>query len=225
MSGVYVKTGLITPNRRTKDDGWVELRATRDGAPIVMPWYQALCMEGCVFHANANTAMFTGLTLLAHASYADTAKSIFVDVPDGKAALPLEIYFCFLATGAAIVHYASYVSPTLNGVGGTETAITISNMNLQAPQTSSATAAHTADSETDTFAAGAGGEVMLSRFSTSQDLDGVGLDPRVIWRAQESAIAPLLLDGASINVNGSPTTSGTGFGWVNWMEVAESYFT
>lgn len=223
MSSLNGIAGLITPSRASADGGSKQLRLTRDGAPITLPWYQALCMEGVVFQAEAHGAtIFTGLTLLAHASYADTAKGIYVDIPDGLAAIPLEVFFNFLATGAAIVHYAAYCSATLNGVGGTETLITCVNMNLaNTTDASGCTAAHTADSETDTVT---GAEIFLDRHSTNQDLDGVGIIPKTRWMAAESAIAPLLRDGASINVNASPTTSGTGFGHINFAVMSESYF-
>ena len=207
---------------RSADDRWVALRATRDGAPIVVPWYQALVMEGKVYQAAAAGAnMFTGITLLAFGSFAETAKSIFVDVPDGTAAIPLECYFNFLATGAAIVHGASFTSGTLNGTGGTETAITIQNL-FMGGAASGCTAAHTASSETDNMD---GTEIVLCRLSTSQDLDGVGIDPRMIFRASESPYTPVLLDAASINTIASPTTSGTGMGHITWAEFTESDFS
>lgn len=205
---------------RSADDRWVGLRATRDGAPMVAPWFQGLVMEGKVYQAAADgaTNIFTGITLLAFGSYADTAKSIFVDVPDGTAVLPLETFFVFFATGAAIVHGASFVSQALNGTGGTETLITPRNF-YSGGAASGCTAAHTASSEVDNVD---GSEIILARFHSAPDLDSIAASPHWWFRAGEVQYTPILLDAASINVVASPTTSGTGVGHITYAELAES---
>lgn len=40
---------------RARDDSWVALRATRDGAPVMQPWLTALSVEGKVFQVKAGT--------------------------------------------------------------------------------------------------------------------------------------------------------------------------
>ena len=48
----YAKSQMV--NRKT-DDTWTELRATRDGAPIVQPWLTALTIEGKVYQVRMGT--------------------------------------------------------------------------------------------------------------------------------------------------------------------------
>ena len=205
---------------RASDGTWVALRSLRDGAAIVCPWYQALVLEGRVFHTEAPNVGAAGLTIMT--TYADTSKTLFVDIPDGTASIPLKAQAGFQATGAAVDNAYAFTSDTLNGTGGTETALTPINARRDAPITSGATVAHTADSETDTVT---GAEYVLSQFSTSQDLDATSIFPTVIdWSVAKDGFAPVILDAGSFNIVMFATTSGTGRVAASWAELSESVF-
>ena len=221
MSDLRVYSKQIGPSRAT-DDTWVALRGTRDGAAIVVPWFQALALEGRVFKVigpEAVTRSVTGMTLLALASFGDDDASLYVDIPDGTAVLPLAVSWQVKATGAAIGHVMAHISDTLLGTGGTETACTIRAYHRGVPVSSVGTAAHTADSEVDHIT---GAEVELYRVGTDQDLDGVALEPFGFWNANDAGLAPIGVDGASFFVDIVWTTSGTGFASLTWAELPEA---
>ena len=222
MSNLYVKAQQLSVPRAT-DGQFTALRATRDGAPIVLPWFQALVLEGRVFEIigpEALTTTTSGMTLLALASFGDDDATLYADIPDGTCGIPLEVQLSVQVTGAAICHFWAFITDTLLGTGGTETACTIRNLNRATPVSSGATAAHTADTEVDHVT---GAEVNLFRNVTTFDVDAaVGFDPNRRWSAADSGIAPVVVDGGSIVANIVQATSGTGWGQVIWAEVTES---
>ena len=225
MSDFYVKAQQQSVARAT-DGQWTALRATRDGAPIVLPWFQALVFEGRCFNITGPefvTVEYTGMTLLALASFGDDDATIYADIPDGTAGIPLAISHHFKATGAAISHVLAFVSDTLLGSGGTETACTIRNLRRDSPVASAATAAHTATSETDHVT---GAEVVLYTWHTDADIDATAdFGSNFYWNAATNTVVPVVLDGGSISLNMAPTTSGTGFANMTWAELPESAFT
>ena len=225
MSDLYVKAQQQNVGRAV-DGGWTPLRATRDGAPIVLPWFQALVFEGRCFNITGPefiTVEYTGMTLLALASFGDDDATLYADIPDGTAGIPLAVSHHFKATGAAISHVLAFVSDTLLGTGGSETACTIRNLRRDAPIASAATAAHTATSEVDHVT---GGEVILYTWHTDLDVDAQDTNgANFYWNAATNTVTPVVLDGGSINLNMAPTTSGTGFANLTWAELPESAFT
>lgn len=202
---------------RTTDGNPVGLRGLRDGTLYNLPWYMALVLEGRVFQASGGSADSL-LTIMT--TYADTSKTIFVDTADGTAQIPFAMDFTFGATGASIDYFKLFQSPTLNGIGGTETEIT--PINLLMGTTSPATASiayHTASSEVDTVT---GVEITQMQFYTSQDLDGTSLSPRYHWSLQEDGFTAVGQDGCSFNLAVLCSTSGTGCGSLTWAELPES---
>ena len=152
---------------RVVDSQWASLRGTRDGSPIVVPWLQALVLEGRVFQAlgpERLTVAFTPMTLLRLVDQADTSAALYVDIPDGTACLPLKAWVSFRATGAAIVAADGTLSDSLIGTAGTETATTIRNYHRGSPVPSAGTAGHTATAEADHVT---GAEIVLFQFDTS----------------------------------------------------------
>ena len=206
---------------RSAEGAWVALRATRDGSPIVVPWYQALGLEGRVFQAASAVGADATLTLVTVAALADTVATIAADIPDGTACIPFEADFTFRATGAAIDIYQLFMAQAVNGVAGTETAITPRNLRGDNNIATAATAMHTASGEADNVD---GTEIVLQLFSTSQDLDATGIDPERHWSVVKAGFAPVLWDACSFNLIAAATTSGTGQGFLTWCELPESAF-
>lgn len=225
MADLYVRAQQQNVGRGV-DGTWLALRATRDGSPIVMPWVQALVLEGRVFSIigpEAATRTTTGMTLLALASFGDDDETLYADIPDGTAAIPLNVEARVQVSGGAVAHAYAFVTATLLGTGGTETACVIRNLRIDAPVTSGATAAHTADSEVDHVT---GTEVFLFRFVTTFDLDAaIGIDPGYTWSYGTNGYAPVALDASALCVSVVQTTSGTGWASLQWAELPESAFT
>ncbi len=217
MTDVRVKPQQQSVSRANDGGGWVAWRSLRDGAGIVVPWVTALILEGRCFAADAGK-VDSLLTIMT--TYADTSKTIFVDVPDGTAMIPLQANFTFGATGGAIDYAKLFVSETLNGVGGTETLITPRNLLLgETSPATTATAAHTASSAVDTVT---GTEVTLLSWYVGQDLDAVGISPVLYWSCAESGATCIGLNGSSFNLACFCNTSGTGCGQLIWAELPES---
>lgn len=205
---------------RGQDGQIVGLRGLRDGTLYNLPWYMALVLEGRVFQAQAGKpdALLTIMT-----TYADTSKTIFVDTADGTAMIPFAMEFTFGAAGAANDYFKFFTSPTVNGIGGTETAITPINllMGTTTPATASI-AYHTASSETDTVT---GLEVTMLQLYVGQDIDAVAIRPDSRWSVARDGFAPVGLDGCSLNLACYCATSGTGCGSLTWAELPESAIT
>lgn len=219
MADLYVKAQQQNVARQA-DGQWTALRGLRDGSAIVVPWFQALVLEGRCFSAHAPIPGAAGLTIMT--TYADTSKTLYADIPDGTAALVLVAEAGFQATGGAVVNAYAFVSGTLNGTGGTETALTPANLRLDAPIATAATVAHTADSETDNVD---GTVIVLAQFSTGQDLDATSIEPVAIkYEAARAGVTPVAVDASSLNVVMFTTTSGTGRAFILWAELPESAF-
>lgn len=214
---VYVKQNTPT---RFKDDSWVSLRGLRDGVPIVLPWYQALVLEGRAYQATASGVNAEVVT----AAYANTAKELFVDIPDGLAAIPLKVEGSFAVVDGTLVEAYAYVSLTLNGTGGSDTEVTPRNLRVDSPLISGANAgaASTGATNTDT-----GTEIFLSTHApVTLDLGGLNLVQKLIdWSIGLHDHAPVLLDAASINLVLHDPNAGTGRGDIAWAEFSESVFT
>ncbi len=212
---VYAKQ---TDVGRQRDDTWVNLRASRDGSPIVLPWYQALVLEGRAFQIGNDPG--TELTVMT--TYADTSKTLYVDIPDGTAAIPLKVQYSFAAAGATLAEFYAFVSLTLNGGGG-GTTLTPTNLRGDSPLTSGATCEHTATSLTDNVT---GTELFLSsQGPLTLDADAIEINPTVIdWSVGRHVVAPVVIDGGSINNTAFMPTSGTGRGDIMWAEFPETAF-
>ncbi len=214
---VYAKQN--TPPR-LNDDSWVALRGLRDGVPIVLPWYQALVLEGRAYGITASAPGVETTT----PDYLDTVKQLYADIPDGTAAIPLRVEGSFAVVDGTLVEAYAFVSLTLNGAGGTVTAVTPRNLRVDSPLASGATCSHTASGEVDNVT---GTEIMLTSYGPhTLDLGGVMLPQRVLdWSIGLHDHSPVMLDAASLNVVLADPNVGTGRADMQWAEFAETVFT
>ncbi len=219
MSNMRVRVKQNTPTR-FKDDSWVELRGLRDGSPIVMPWYQALVLEGRAYQATASGVAAEVVT----AAFVTTSRELFVDIPDGTAAIPLKVEGSFAVVDGTLVEAYAYVALSLNGTGGSDTEVTPRNLRVDSPNTSGANAGAAASSK---VAVVAGTEIFLSTHApVTLDLGGKDLNQKLIdWSIGLHDHAPVLLDAASINLVLHDPNVGTGRGDIAWAEFSESVFT
>lgn len=202
---------------RATDDTWVALRATRDGSAIVMPWYQALVLEGRVFQGTASAVI---AEITPATTYADASGTLGIDIPDGSAAIPLkcEVTVALTTAGNEVYFFTSRV---LNAVGN-GTTVTPRNLRVDNPLTTRASVEHTITTAGDTVTQT---EVMLHSVGPmTLDIDAVGISPRIVdWSVGLHCVAPVIIDAGSINVT---LVDGTGTARVdcNWAEFAESVF-
>lgn len=219
MTDLRVAVKQNTPTRH-QDDSWVELRGLRDGAPIVLPWYQALVLEGRAYQASASGVQAVVVTK----AFVNTVRELFVDIPDGTAAIPLKVEASYGVVDGTLVEAYAFVSKTLNGTGGADTEITPRNLRVDSPLSSGANAGAAATGKVNVIT---GTEVFLSTHApVTLDLGGLHLSQTLIdWSIGLHDHAPVLLDAASINLVLHDPNVGTGRGDIVWAEFAESVFT
>ena len=212
---VYAKQNDVS---RASDDTWVALRSTRDGAPIVMPWYQALVLEGRVFQATAS-AVIVEITPMG--TYADASGTLGIDIPDGSAAIPLKCEATIALSNAQTEAYF-YSSRVLN-VAGNGTTVTPRNLRVDNPLVTLASVEHTITSGGDTVTQV---EVILQSLAPmTLDIDAIGMSPRILdWSVGLHCVSPVVIDGGSINVSLAGTSTTSARADCNWAEFAESVF-
>jgi hypothetical protein len=93
---VYAKSQSVS---RATDDTWVALRASRDGAPVVLPWLVALAIEGKVFQVRLGTitAPLTGDVLVT-----DTAAEAASESATGYTIIPVKLNVNLEALGGTL---------------------------------------------------------------------------------------------------------------------------
>ena len=84
---------------RSSDDTWVSLRASRDGAPIVMPWQVALAIEGRCYQVRLGT-ITTPLT--GDVEITDTAAEAAAEAAAGNTIIPLFVNVEIEALGGTL---------------------------------------------------------------------------------------------------------------------------
>jgi len=206
-----------TSPTRSSEGTLVALRALRDGAMIVVPWYQALVLEGRCFQVSVpSTFDVTGNT--PDTTYDDAARQVAADIPDGTVGIPLFLEGTVFASGA-VTNIAGIIGTALNGTGGTETLVISRNMGVDNPLPAAAEAMHTISSATDFIDAT---ERVLFHYSTARDVDAIGTDPQRKWTLAEAGVAPVAIDAASINLVHATGATATAFSILAWAELPES---
>ena len=80
---VYAKQQSVT---RAGDNTWLSLRASRDGSPILFPWYFALAVEGKVYQVRLGTIT---APLTGDVDITDTAAEAASEAAAGMTIIPL----------------------------------------------------------------------------------------------------------------------------------------
>lgn len=209
---------------RTPDGNKVQLRMLRDGAGIVVPWYQALVFEGRVFgiHAGSITTPIAG-----HAAIDADQPEAAVFFADGTAAIPMFINAA-METGATTLAQAGMMCAVSNiSVGaGTSTAATPFNLNMTSAGITTGATAGVAYTGNGTDPLTAGNFLELRRASAVIDADAAtsGIIPPVLeWSVATAGVAPLIQDIGSILLYGEAAAN-TLFGTIVWAELPETAF-
>ena len=195
---------------------------TRDGAGIVIPWFQALVMEGRVFgiHAGSVTTPIAG-----HAAIDADQPEAAVWFADGTAGIPLSIRAA-METGATTLATGGMMGAVSNiAVGaGTSTAATPFNLNLTSTGYTTGATAATAYTANGTDPLTAGNFLELARCSAVIDADAATsgiIPPTLEWSVAREGIAPIIQDIGSILLYGEAAAN-TLFGTIIWAEIPET---
>lgn len=202
---------------------WRALRATRDGAPIVLPWHQALVMQGVVFSAGAGSVT---TPIAGHATIDADQPELAAYFATGVAVIPLsgrmtqETGATTLAQGGMMLAHSN-----INVGAGTSTAVTpVPQNQLYSVATRGAAAAAYTGNGTDPLTAGNFTE--LARVSSVIDADAATsgiIPPTLKWTCMDDVV-PILGLAASFLAYGE-AAGNTLFATLVWAELDESQFT
>jgi hypothetical protein len=202
---------------------WRALRAARVGAPIVLPWHQALVMQGVVFGAQAGSIT---TPVAGHASITAAQPELAAYFATGVAIVPLsgrmsmETGATTLAQGGMLLAFSN-----INVGAGTSTAASVVNLNQLAP-TATAGAAGAAYTGNGTDPLTAGNYLDLARVSAVVDADAATsgiVPPSLSWSAMNDII-PIMGQACSFLAYGEAAAN-TVFATLIWAELPEGQFT
>lgn len=197
---------------RTTDDNWVALRASRDGAPIVQPWFVALAVEGKVFQVRLGTIT---APLTGDVEITDAAAESAAEAASGYVILPLSLNVSIEALGGTLPMVAFKSAGALITTLGT--AFTPLNVKIGGPAANARAAV-----------AAAGGVAVAAELATTT---------RVIFYAHQAVAADqvineqleiphVLVGPASCYLQvGSVTTGSTYFGHYEFAEFTTAELT
>lgn len=203
---VYAKAQSVS---RATDDTWVALRSSRDGAPIVLPWYVALAIEGKCYQVQLGTitAPLTGDVLIT-----DTKAESAAEAATGYVLLPYKLNAEIEALGGTLPQVClKSVGALITTLG---TAFVPLNLKLGGPAASGRAAV-----------AAAGGVTVAAELATTT---------RVIFSATQAvaadqiiheqfAVPHVLVGPAAVYLQvGSVTTGSTYFANYEYAELAST---
>ena len=213
MSDIRVVTGTV-PVRKTADDGFLSPRAIRDGSLVVLPWYDALALEGRVFSAQNGDET----TPLSFNALAANRPSAWIRAATSTIVIPLGCTVTLEAATGTVTEIDLRIAD--NDIGnGTSTAATVGPLGMKTslPIAATSVVRHLATADTT-----------------------AGTNERTIWRATiQFALAtaegnpfptfdisremmgyPVLVGPATIMVYVTATTTvPTGFVTWKWAEI------
>lgn len=218
VANIKGKAKQTTSVERKSEGSEIEIRTTRDGALVSVPWYQALVLEGRVFLAYYGSAS-TAVTL--DASWANTDPDISIDVPDGITILPLVVDVVMEAYGStALFETMTLCSKTL-GAKSAGTAFTPINLNTRSGYGSDCLV-YTAPTITSGYTTGAFEiyRACVSKIATlaTGDDDSSRLDHHYTWSAFKEGFAPVLQGEASLSTWATAQTT-SGYLKIIWAEL------
>lgn len=221
MADMYGRAQQLNVGRN-QDGSGVQWRMLRDGAGIVVPWYQALVFEGRAFgiHAGSVTTPIAG-----HAAIDADQPEAAVYFADGTAAIPVFIT-AQMETGATTLAQGGMMCAVSNiSVGaGTSTAATPFNLNMSSTGYSTGASAGVAYTGNGTDPLTAGNFLELKRASAVVDADAATsgiVPPNLEWSVGSALVAPVIQDAGSILLYGEAAAN-TLFGTILWVELPET---
>lgn len=222
MSDLRIRRQVSSVTRATDDDKWMNLRGTRDGAMISADWLTAMALEGRCFGVNSGTDT---QAVTHNATYLATEPDMLITVPSGTTIIPVFIQTNFEDTDTPAVVDVVAVATSVYDAVTTDTDLTIYNMRMDAPYTStcqavgvvqSTTAATPLDGNYIEFWRGAAGmaeDAFNSNLTPTNELI-----TRAAWNIKDSLVPPVIVGEGSLYIYMSGTKS-IGFITAIWVEL------
>ena len=222
MSDMRIITGVSSPVRLSGDGQYVAAQGTRDGAMFTQEWVMAKIFEGRAYMANSGA----GTTPVTFAgAYDADAPDLFLHVPANVLVVPIGIVVKYEAVGTESELEVIGLASATGDSTATGTALTIVNMRLDAPLSSSCTATGSVDAAgiTDPHAGNfvefwrRGHPLKDTAATTENDRN----EQVYLWSIGDVGFAPIVANGGSLSVYAS-SQAGTGFISLAWIELPTS---
>ena len=213
---------------RVRDGTWTRLRALRDGAPITVPWKQALIFEGVCFHITVGE-FSTGVAGGGATTVLDLDQPRFtVALPTAATPLtllPIDVRIQLLSgtVDADNNEYEALVAAdrTQAIIDGTATAETIFNARTDSPRPSGATARSTYTGNSTAPVLG----LELARNAIIADVQtAVGVHTKLVDLIYVPDATPLLFAPCTLLGYFGGDTTTTGYAQVMWAELPAGAF-
>lgn len=206
---------------RSSDGTWQALRATRDGAPIVLPWKMSLVLEGLAFHITVGDFSTPVAGGGATAVISLVRPRFTVAIPTGQVLLPLRVsaqaQLPLLATDQDESEILIAADRTQAITDGSATLETVFNMRTDSPRTSGTTARSLYTGDATSAVLG----LELARAISVGDVQGVPAN--AMWNmldlVYEPAEPPFIVGPATLCGFWGGTVATTGFAQAVWAEL------
>lgn len=215
-----VQTGYSGVTRQGSDGGIMDLRCARDGVLFTAPWLLAQAMEGRMYSASAGS-LTTAITWTGTAACDMTKAAVMIDVPSGTTIIPVSIQLQMEAYGTnAIFECAAHCGS--GGVSAGGTAVTVTNLRSDAPDTTECTV--TSDLTGGTALTTNicefwrdGLQVAITKATAVNNIANKD-DFKFVWTLAESSAFPIVIGAGQLFVT-QGSQAGTGFAKIVWVEI------
>ena len=194
---------------RATDDTWVALRATRDGAPIVLPWHAALAIEGKCYQVRLGT-ITTPLT--GDIDITDATAEAAAEAAAGNTIIPLAVNVQLETLGTTLPQAAlKSVGAVITTLG---TAFVPLNLRIGGPAASGRAAV-----------AAAGGVAVAAEVATTTRILAAGIATAIAsaqptFLDEQFDVPHILVGPASVYLQVAAVTAGpTYFAFFNYAEL------
>jgi len=226
MTDVRVLRGVSSVTRVTDDGNLLPVRGTRDGAAFSADWFLAHALEGRAFGVNTSTGA-TVDTFTANAGILVAQQDLYVTVLAGTTIIPVYIEVNLEDLGAAGVLDICACASSIADVATTGTSVSIYNMRMDAPVTSTCTCKSVISSNGTSpysgnfldFWRGYSGDAPDAHGSSSGHFNQ--LCQHTSWMASKTFCPPIISGPGSLSIYAT-TAAGKGFITAIWVEIPTS---
>ena len=206
---------------RVEDGQWAALRATRDGAPIVVPWVMALVLEGVCFNLTVG-AFATSIVGGGAGTIIDLDQPEFtIAIPANSVLLPLrvsiQIEMIFMDADNEVTDILVAADRTQAIIDGTATPETVLNMRTDrsTPSVVTARSAYTGNSTAPVL----GLELARTQITGNQSVAAAHQFYYSTGLLYEPAAPPVLVGPATLLGYFGGSTTVEGYAQAVWAEL------
>lgn len=209
------------------DEAEVRVKSLKDGTLSVADFIAIMSLEGRVFSAQGGSVT-TPVTFGA-GSIDSTEPDLKVLVPTNTSIIPIEISIVMETYGTtALFEYMASIGQGSTVAMGTDTDLTIYNVNLGHANGSNCTAGAASNNDavyptSNIIELIRGTEAVAVTLTTADD-DSTWQPTNFIWRLKDSGYLPILNGKGSLDVFAA-AQAGTGFVSAKWIELPTAWLS